>query len=151
MCYVLFSYACILMGHGFICRYIFTATYTFVSPFCEAKFCGVSSCVFDKVGCAAGEKGCGTLPHTVWNSFKLFIIRSCMTGLLLLLILQHVHIFSSILLDCFLFFLTCRRICVFFTVFIFSSNKLSYCSPSGPCLLLGPLRLNLCSGITKTF
>jgi hypothetical protein len=31
-------------------------TYSFVPPFREAKFCGVPSCVFDKLGCAAGEK-----------------------------------------------------------------------------------------------
>jgi hypothetical protein len=32
------------------------AMYSFVSPFREAKFCGVPLCVFDKLGCAAGEK-----------------------------------------------------------------------------------------------
>jgi hypothetical protein len=32
------------------------AMYIFVPPFCEAKFCGVPSCVFDKSGCAASEK-----------------------------------------------------------------------------------------------
>jgi hypothetical protein len=32
------------------------AMYSFVSPFREATFCGVPSCVFDKLGCAAGEK-----------------------------------------------------------------------------------------------
>jgi hypothetical protein len=56
MCYVLFSYACFLIGQGFICRHIFMAMYSFVHPFREAKFCGVPSCVFDKLGCAAGEK-----------------------------------------------------------------------------------------------
>jgi hypothetical protein len=30
--------------------------YSFVPPFCEAKFCGVPSCFFDKLGCAVGEK-----------------------------------------------------------------------------------------------
>jgi hypothetical protein len=30
--------------------------YSFVTPFRETKFCGVPSCVFDKLGCAAGEK-----------------------------------------------------------------------------------------------
>jgi hypothetical protein len=45
MCYVLFSYACILFGQGFIYRYIFVAMYNFVPPFREAKFCGVPSCV----------------------------------------------------------------------------------------------------------
>jgi hypothetical protein len=30
--------------------------YIFVPPFREATFCGVPSCVFDKSGCAAGEK-----------------------------------------------------------------------------------------------
>jgi hypothetical protein len=32
------------------------AMYSFVLPFREAKFCGVPSCVFHKLGCAAGEK-----------------------------------------------------------------------------------------------
>jgi hypothetical protein len=32
------------------------AMYRFVLPFREAKFCGVPSCVFDKLGCAVGEK-----------------------------------------------------------------------------------------------
>jgi hypothetical protein len=31
------------------------ARYSFVSPFREAKFCGVPSCIFNKLGCAAGE------------------------------------------------------------------------------------------------
>jgi hypothetical protein len=56
MCYVLFSYACIYVGQGFICGYIFMAMYSFVPPFREAKFCGVPSCVFDKLGCTVGEK-----------------------------------------------------------------------------------------------
>jgi hypothetical protein len=30
--------------------------HSFVPPFLEAKFCDVPSCVFDKLGCAAGEK-----------------------------------------------------------------------------------------------
>jgi hypothetical protein len=60
MCYVLFSYACILIGQGFICRYIFMVMYSSVPAFREAKFCGVPSCVFDKLGCAAGEKSYGT-------------------------------------------------------------------------------------------
>jgi hypothetical protein len=30
--------------------------YNFVTPFREAKFCGVASCVYDKLGCAADEK-----------------------------------------------------------------------------------------------
>jgi hypothetical protein len=43
------------------------AMYGFVPIFREAKFCGVSSCVFDKPGCAAGwkmfaEQSCGLLP-----------------------------------------------------------------------------------------
>jgi hypothetical protein len=37
------------------------AVYSFVPPFREATVCGVPSCVFDKLGGAAGEKGCGTL------------------------------------------------------------------------------------------
>jgi hypothetical protein len=37
------------------------AIYSFVPPFHEAKFYGVPSCIFDKLGCAAGEKSCGTL------------------------------------------------------------------------------------------
>jgi hypothetical protein len=32
------------------------AMYSFVPHFLEAKFCGVPSCVFDKLGCAADEK-----------------------------------------------------------------------------------------------
>jgi hypothetical protein len=35
--------------------------YSFVPPFREATFCGVLSCVFDKSGCAAGEK-------RLWNT-----------------------------------------------------------------------------------
>jgi hypothetical protein len=66
MCYVLFSYACILIGQVFICRYIFMAMYSFVPLFPEATFCGVPSYVFDKSGCAVGEK---RLWNTVlWNS-----------------------------------------------------------------------------------
>jgi hypothetical protein len=30
--------------------------YSFVPSFREAKFCGVPSCVFDKLGCVAGEE-----------------------------------------------------------------------------------------------
>jgi hypothetical protein len=33
------------------------AMYNFVPPFREVTFCGVPSCVFDKLGCAASEKG----------------------------------------------------------------------------------------------
>jgi hypothetical protein len=32
------------------------AMYSFVPPFREATFCGVPSGVFEKLGCAAGEK-----------------------------------------------------------------------------------------------
>jgi hypothetical protein len=32
------------------------AKYTVVPPFRYAKFCGVLSCVFDKLGCAASEE-----------------------------------------------------------------------------------------------
>jgi hypothetical protein len=32
------------------------AMFRFVPPFREAKFCGVPSYVFDKLGCAVGEK-----------------------------------------------------------------------------------------------
>jgi hypothetical protein len=31
------------------------AMHSFILPFREAKFCGVPSCVFDKLVCAAGE------------------------------------------------------------------------------------------------
>jgi hypothetical protein len=34
----------------------FMVMHSFVPPFREAKFCGVPSCVFDKLGCVAGEK-----------------------------------------------------------------------------------------------
>jgi hypothetical protein len=37
------------------CGYIFMVMYSFVPPYREAKFCGVPSCVFDKLGCSAGE------------------------------------------------------------------------------------------------
>jgi hypothetical protein len=56
MCNVLFSYACILIGQVFIYRYISMAMYSLVPPFREATYCGALSCVFDKSGCAAGEK-----------------------------------------------------------------------------------------------
>jgi hypothetical protein len=36
--------------------YIFMVMYNIVPPFCESRFCGVPSCVFDKLWCAAGEK-----------------------------------------------------------------------------------------------
>jgi hypothetical protein len=53
----MFSYACIIIGQGFIRRYISTAVYSFKFPFRETEFGGVSSCgVFDKLGCAAGKK-----------------------------------------------------------------------------------------------
>jgi hypothetical protein len=67
MCYILFLYACILTGQEIIYRYIFVAMYSFVSPFREAKFCGVPSCVFGKLGCAAGGKSLGKtgLIHSV--------------------------------------------------------------------------------------
>jgi hypothetical protein len=35
--------------------------YSFVSPLREAKLCGVPSCVFEKLGLAAGEK-------RLWNT-----------------------------------------------------------------------------------
>jgi hypothetical protein len=44
--------------------------YSFVPPFREAKFCGVSSCVFDKLGCAASEK-------RLWNTGLSDIPGSC--------------------------------------------------------------------------
>jgi hypothetical protein len=40
----------------FICRYIFMTMYSFVPRFREATYCGVPLSVFDKLGCAAGEK-----------------------------------------------------------------------------------------------
>jgi hypothetical protein len=46
-----------------MCRYIFMAMYSFVPPFRETKFCGAPSCVFDKLGCAAGGK-------RLWNTGK---------------------------------------------------------------------------------
>jgi hypothetical protein len=45
------------------------AIYSVVPPFCEAKFCGVPSCVFDKLGCAAGEK---SMWNTIMESKKAF-------------------------------------------------------------------------------
>jgi hypothetical protein len=44
-----------LHGKVFVCRYIFVAIYT---PFLEAKFCGVPSCICDNLGCAADEPRC---------------------------------------------------------------------------------------------
>jgi hypothetical protein len=41
--------------------HIFMAMFRFVPPFREAKFFGVPSCVFDKLGCATGE---GSLRNT---------------------------------------------------------------------------------------
>jgi hypothetical protein len=44
---------------------VYMSTHTngreFRTPFREAKFCGVPSYVFEKLGCAAGKKNCGTL------------------------------------------------------------------------------------------
>jgi hypothetical protein len=37
------------------------AMYSFVLRFREAKFCGVPTCAFDKLGCAAGRK-------SLWNT-----------------------------------------------------------------------------------
>jgi hypothetical protein len=37
--------------------------YCFVSPFLEAKYCGVPLPAIIKVGCAVGRKICGTLPY----------------------------------------------------------------------------------------
>jgi hypothetical protein len=45
------------------------AMYSFVPPFREATFCGVPSCVFDKLGCATGEK---SLRNTGLGSSKKF-------------------------------------------------------------------------------
>jgi hypothetical protein len=56
MCYVLFSYARTLIRQGFICRFIFMFMYSFETPFREAKVCSVPSCVFDNLGCVAGEE-----------------------------------------------------------------------------------------------
>jgi hypothetical protein len=56
MCYVLFSYACILIGQGFTCEHIFMAMYKLAPPFREATFCFVPPCAFDKSGCAAGKE-----------------------------------------------------------------------------------------------
>jgi hypothetical protein len=52
------------------CLYVdtyFMAMYSFVPPFREANFCGVPSCVFDKLGCAAGEKH---LRNTAVNQYE---------------------------------------------------------------------------------
>jgi hypothetical protein len=50
-----FQYSCIFMGQVFACRYI-TVLCSFVSLFREAKFCGVPSCVFDKIRVCRGWK-----------------------------------------------------------------------------------------------
>jgi hypothetical protein len=57
------------------------AMYRFVHPFREAKLCGVPSCVFDKLGCAAGEKrlrntGLEQLEKSLLFNFQLPIPRN---------------------------------------------------------------------------
>jgi hypothetical protein len=44
------------------------AMYSFLPPFREATFCGVPSCVFDKLGSATGEK---SLRNTALSIVKL--------------------------------------------------------------------------------
>jgi hypothetical protein len=44
--------------------------YNFLPPFREAKFCGVPSCVFDKLGCAAGEKMVAEHCYTTFRQVK---------------------------------------------------------------------------------
>jgi hypothetical protein len=60
----MFSHACTLTGQGFICRHISTALCSFIYPLHEAKFYGVLSCAFNKLGCAMSVKSCGTLMYT---------------------------------------------------------------------------------------
>lgn len=53
-----------------MCRYMFVATYSYVLAFREATFRGVSSRVFEKLGCVAGEttlrdSGTAWPPHGV--------------------------------------------------------------------------------------
>jgi hypothetical protein len=55
MCYVFFSYTCILIGKVSTHRYILIAMYNSVPPFHEATFCSVLSCVFNKLGSDLGE------------------------------------------------------------------------------------------------
>lgn len=50
MCYGVLSYACILTDQ------VFKAMYSSYPSFRKAKFCGVPSCVYHKLGCVAGEK-----------------------------------------------------------------------------------------------
>jgi hypothetical protein len=40
---------------GLICRYRIITMHIFVPHFRQAKFCAMPSCIFDKLGCAAGE------------------------------------------------------------------------------------------------
>jgi hypothetical protein len=49
---------------------------SFVHPFREAKFCGVPSCVFDKLGCAAGEE---KLLNTGLAAWSAGVLVSCLT------------------------------------------------------------------------
>jgi hypothetical protein len=56
ICYVLVSFASILVGRRLIYRNIFMATYSFVSPFRKAKFCDLLSCVLEKLRCAGSVK-----------------------------------------------------------------------------------------------
>jgi hypothetical protein len=49
------------------------AMYSFIPPFCEAELCGVPLCVFDKLGCAAGEKSLRNTALTEEIVFQLVI------------------------------------------------------------------------------
>jgi hypothetical protein len=52
--------------------------YSFVPPFREAIFCGVPSCVFEKLGCAAGEENLRNTDVTnLLVSMRLFDVLLC--------------------------------------------------------------------------
>jgi hypothetical protein len=56
ICHILFSYAFHSYGECIYMQIHIYGHMRFVPPFREAKFCCVPSCVFDKLGCVAGEK-----------------------------------------------------------------------------------------------
>jgi hypothetical protein len=59
MCNVLFSYACIIIGQVFICRYIIMAVYSFMPLFREATFVMCRHVSLSNQG-AMGEKSLQT-------------------------------------------------------------------------------------------
>jgi hypothetical protein len=61
ICYILFSYAYTLIEQGCFCRYIFMATFSSVSPFRKAKFCGIVIVSLTNYGVSRVKK-------SLWNT-----------------------------------------------------------------------------------